>query len=272
MGLFSARPPERDEMPFFEHLDALRPRLLRSAAVLLLFTVAAFFAGEQLMYVITWPQSASFPANRLFARLADILSSDVLRINSRPIELINTAMAGQFNLHLSISFHAALILSLPYMLFEMWGFIRPALTESELRAGRMAVLSIAACFFTGILFGYFVLVPLSVDFLSGHIVSSSITNMIDIASYMSLVLNLTLACGVVFLLPVMVSFLTRMGLLHASFMRRCRRHALLLLSVAAAIITPPDIASMILVMLPLYALYELSIRISTHIETSRQRN
>ena len=262
MGLFGRSEPERSEMSFFEHLDALRPRLLRSGAVLLLLAVLCFACRELLVTVVTGPESPWFPTNRFFGWLAERMSSESLRINSRPLVLINTEMAGQFNLHLSMSLFGALILGVPYVLWELWGFVKPALTESELRASRRIVLYVTLCFFTGVAFGYFVLCPLSVNFLSNYEVGGQIANMIEIGSYVSLVTTLPLVCGVVFLLPVVVWILSRAGLLTAAFMRRYRRHALLFLSIGAAIITPPDVASMVLVLVPMYGLYELSIGIA----------
>lgn len=249
-------------MSFFEHVDALRPRLVRSALMLMVLVCVAFACKDLLMAIITGPQSSDFPTNRFFGWLADRMSSEVLRINSRPVTLINTAMAGQFNLHLSLSFYTALIVAVPYFLWEVWGFVKPALTERELRASRRIVAYVTLCFFTGVLFGYFVLSPLSVNFLSNYVVSDRISNLIDMDSYVSLVLNLSFVCGVVFLLPVAVSLLSRAGILSASFMKRYRRHALVVLTAMAAVITPPDVASMVLVMLPLYGLYELSISIA----------
>lgn len=262
MGLFGGGASDNAEMPFFGHLDALRPRLVRSAAVLLLLMAAAFACKGWLMAVIEGPESADFPTNRFFAWLAERMSSDALRINGEPLTLINTEMAGQFNLHLSLSFYTALILSIPYFLAEIWGFIRPALTDPERRTGRKFVFYVTACFFAGVLFGYFVLAPLSVNFLAGYSVGGQIRNMIEIGSYVSLVVNLSLVSGLVFLLPVAVSLLSRAGILSASFMKRYRRHALVVLAALSALITPPDAASMILVMLPLYGLYELSIGIA----------
>ena len=262
MGLFGNREPDNGEMPFFEHFDALRPRLVRSVAVLFLLMCAAFACKELLMAVITGPQSPEFPTNRLFAELADRMSSDVLRINSHPLVLINTSMAGQFNLHLSLSFYTALLLAVPYFLWELWGFVRPALTDGEVRVCRRFVSYVTLCFFAGVLFGYFLLAPLSVNFLSGYIVSERISNMTDIDSYVSLVLNLSAVCGLVFLLPVAVGLLSRAGIVSAALMKRFRRHAIIVLAALAAVVTPPDVASMVLVMLPLYGLYELSIGIA----------
>ena len=270
MALFKVSEPEEVDMSFWEHLDALRPRIMRSVVAMLVFMVVAFLFGDALMSVVTGPMSSWFPTNRFFAWLADVLSSDVLRINSDPVQLINTAMAGQLNLHLSIAFHTALLLAIPYLLWEFWGFVRPALTANEQRRGRFFVLQVSMCFFTGVLFGYFMLAPLSVNFLSGYRVSDAIDNMIDISSYMSLVLNMTFVCGVIFLLPVLASLLSGMGLLTAGFMRKYRRHAIIVLAVLAAFVTPPDAVSMVLVLIPLYGLYELSISVAARGEKRYQ--
>lgn len=262
MGLFKIREPDPVDMSFFEHLDALRPRLMRSAAALFVFMIAAFMAKDLLMAIIMGPKSDWFPTNRFFAWLSEVMNTDVLRINDRPMTLINTVMAGQFNLHLRLAFHTALLFTVPYMLWELWGFVKPALSASELRSSRLFVLYVTLCFFTGVAFGYFLLTPLSINFLANYTVSDDISNMIDIESYMSIVLNMSFVCGFVFLMPVLVGLLSEMGLLTASFMKRYRRHAIVILAVVSAVITPPDAMSMVLVMMPLYGLYELSISIA----------
>lgn len=272
MALFKVSEPEEIDMSFWEHLDALRPRIMRSVVALFVFMVVAFLFGDALMTLITGPMSSWFPTNRFFAWLADVTSSDVLRINSNPIQLINTAMAGQFNLHLSMAFHTALLLVIPYILWELWGFISPALTGRERRRGRFFVLEVSMWFLMGVCFGYFMLAPLSVNFLSGYTVSSSIANMIDISSYMSLVLNMTFVCGLIFLLPVLARLLSGMGLLTADFMRKYRRHAIIVLALLSAFVTPPDAVSMVLVLIPLYGLYELSIWVAERGERRYQRS
>ncbi len=251
-----------NDMTFFEHLDALRPGLIRSVAVLMVVMVVAFLFKEPIMEVVMGPKSPDFITNSLMYQLAESTGSEVLKINQKPIMLINTTMAGQFNMHLMMAFYVALIVAIPYLLFELWLFVRPALTRSERRSSTRFILYIVMCMAIGICFGYFVLSPLSVNFLTGYIVSSDITNMIDVGSYISLVANLVLVCALVFELPVAVYFLSMTGLITAQFMKRYRRHAVVLLAVGAAIITPPDIMSMILVIIPLYLLYELSIKIA----------
>lgn len=270
MALFKISEPEETDMSFWEHLDVLRPRIMRSVAALLIFMVVAFIFGDTLIKIITGPMEEWFPTNRMFARLADALSSDVLRINSTPVHLINTAMAGQLNLHLSLAFHTALLLVIPYLLWELWGFVRPALTKAEQRRGRFFVLQVSCCFFIGATFGYFMLAPLSVNFLSGYTVGDVISNMIDVSSYMSLVLNITFVCGLIFLLPILANVLSGMGLLTADFMRKYRRHAIVVLAVLAAFVTPPDAVSMVLVLIPLYGLYELSISVAARGEKRYQ--
>ena len=251
-----------NDMTFFEHLDALRPGLIRSVAVLMVVMVVAFLFKEPIMEVLMGPKSPDFITNSLMYQLAESTDSEVLKINQKPITLINTTMAGQFNMHLMMAFYVALIVAIPYLLFELWLFVRPALTRSERRSSTRFILYIIMCMAIGICFGYFVLSPLSVNFLTGYIVSSDITNMIDVGSYISLVANLVLVCALVFELPVAVHFLSMTGLISAQLMKKYRRHAVVLLAVGAAIITPPDIMSMILVIIPLYLLYELSIKIA----------
>ena len=217
---------ESAEMDFWSHFAALRPHLVRGAAV----------------------------------------NPEAFDVSNLDFRVINTAMAGQFNLHMKISFVTGLVLAMPYVLWEFWRFVKPALTQREIAATHRFVFWISACFFTGLLFGYFVIVPLSVSFFINYEASASIVNMIDVNQYLSTVIVASLASALVFQLPLLVYFLTRMGLVSSSFLKRYRRHAFVGLLVIAAIITPPDIFSLILVIIPLYWLYELSIRLSSRIE------
>ncbi len=269
--LFRVDEPEDGDMSFMEHLDHLRPRLLRAVVALFVFIIVAFAFGDELMAVIMGPKSEWFPTNRLFAWLAESSGKEFLRINSGELTLINTAMAGQINLHIRMAFYTAILLAVPYLLWELWGFVKPALTREEQRKSRFFVLEVSLCFFVGVLFGYFVLSPLSVNFLGSYSMSEQLSNMIDISSYMSLISNMVFVCGVIFLLPILSRVLARMGVLTAAFMRKYRRHAIVVLAVLAALVTPPDVASMVLVMIPLYALYEFSIHIVAGVEKSLKR-
>ncbi|MDE6779752.1 MAG: twin-arginine translocase subunit TatC [Alistipes sp.] len=255
------------EGTFGDHLEALRPHLIRSAAVLVAVLVAAFLCkGLIVDRVLFGPMQEWFPTNRLLAALADATGVEQLRINDGVVELVSTTMAGQLNLHIKIAFYVALVAAFPYMLWEVWRFVRPALTERELAACRSFVGWVSLCFFSGVAFGYVIIAPLTVNFLSGYRVSSAVENMIDVNSYLSTIIDVTLACGAIFQLPLLVWFLARMGLLTAAFMRRYRRHAIVILTVVSAVITPPDVVSTILVIMPLYGLYELSIAIARRAE------
>lgn len=249
-------------MSFFEHLDAMRPGLVRSTIVLIVLVIAAFIGKDIIMAIIMGPKSPEFPTNALLYNLAEVLDSEVLKINQQPVTLINTKMAGQFNMHILASFYVALILTLPYILFELWLFIKPALSAKEIKNSRIFILYIIVCMAIGVAFGYFILAPISVNFLTNYCISEDINNLIDIGSYISLVANLTLVSAIIFELPVLIYFLSKMGVITASFMQKYRRHAIVILAIGAAIITPPDIISMILVIIPLYMLYELSIGIA----------
>ena len=258
-------------MSFWEHLDQLRPRLLRVAAAFILFMVVAFLFGDELMVLITGPKSEWFPTNRFFAWLAERSGKEFLRINATPLSLINTAMAGQFNLHIRLAFNTSLLVVIPYALWELWRFIVPALTQKERSRSRFFVLEVSLCFLVGVLFGYFALTPLSVNFLATYSMGDQIANMIDVSSYISLVLNLVFVCGLIFLLPILTRTLAKMGVLTADFMRKYRRHAIVVLAVLSAFITPPDAMSMMLVLLPLYGLYELSVVVVARAEAAYNR-
>ena len=251
-----------NNMTFFEHLDALRPGLVRTVVITVVAMIVAFLIKEPIMEAVMGPKSPDFVTNRAMYNLAEQMGSEVLKINQEPVSLINTTMAGQFNMHMMMAFYVALIVAIPYLLFELWLFVRPALTSSERKSSTLFILYIIICMALGIALGYYILSPLSVNFLTGYVVSADITNMIDVGSYISLVANLVLVCALIFELPVAVHFLSKTGLVTASFMKKYRRHAVVVLAIGAAIITPPDIVSMILVIIPLYLLYEMSIWIA----------
>ncbi|MRR21141.1 twin-arginine translocase subunit TatC, partial [bacterium] len=195
----------------------------------------------------------------------------VLCINQNPIELISIKMSGQFTTHINISLVAGLILAFPYVFWEFWSFFRPALYEKERKYARGAVTMASLLFMIGILFGYFIITPLSINFLGSYRVSDIVTNQINITSYIGSVTSVALSAGVTFELPIVVFFLARIGVLTPDFMRKYRRHAIVLVLVVAAVITPPDIFSQILVSLPLLLLYEASIIIAQRVVRNKEK-
>lgn len=193
-------------------------------------------------------------------------------IREIPFKLINTELSGQFTTHMWISFIGGLIVGFPYVLWELWRFIKPALHEKERKNTTGFVFFASLLFITGVLFSYYIIVPLTINFLGSYQVSADVDNMISMSSYISTVTTLTLATGIVFELPIVVYFLTKFGIMTPDFMRKYRRHALVVILIVAALITPsPDISSQLLVAIPLYILYEFSIFVSSYVVKKQQK-
>jgi len=255
-----------EEMTFFEHLDALRPHLMRGSIALFAVAVAAFFLNDWIIDGLLFgPARPDFPSNRVLTWLGELVGSTSYQAGGTEFEIINTRMAGQFNLQITVSVVTGLVITIPYLMWELWCFIRPGLTWYERRRTNLFVLYVSVCFFVGLLFGYYVITPLAVNFLTGWTASPIIENMIDAGSYLKTVITTSLACALVFQLPILVYFLARMDIVTAAFLRKYRKHAIVVLAIVSALITPPDMLSMILVMLPLLLLYELSIKIAVRV-------
>ncbi|MXV16968.1 twin-arginine translocase subunit TatC [Hufsiella ginkgonis] len=263
------------EMSFFDHLDVLRGHLIRSAIAICIFATLAWCYYDFIYNeVILGPKHTGFWTYRMMCLLSKnfpSLFSDfcVTKIN---FELINTEMAGQFTLQMNSSLMIGVIFGIPYLLFELWRFIKPGLNETEQKSTTGFVFFASALFLLGILFGYYIITPMSINFLAGFVVSSDIKNMIEIDSYMSSVATLTIGTGIVFELPVVIFVLSKMGLMTPKFMRSSRRYAIVIILIIAAVVTPtPDILTMMVVSFPLFILYEFSITISGMVERSKKK-
>ena len=221
--------------------------------------------------IIFAPKNPDFWTDRMFALLSEYVGVDALKINTHELQLISISMSGQFMVHMWTSIIAGFILAFPYVIFQFWSFIKPALYENERRHATGAVMYMTILFFIGVLFGYYLIVPLSVDFLGAYSISSTVVNQINILSYISTVTSIVIAGGVIFELPIIAFFLSKVGLLTPRFMRKYRRHSFLVLLIISAIITPPDIFSQIMVCIPLVLLYEVSIVISGRVEKANLR-
>jgi sec-independent protein translocase protein TatC len=255
-----------NEMSFLEHLEVLRWHLIRALLAILVVAIVAFiFKDIVFNKIILAPKMPEFITNRLLCEFGRSINILKLCINSKPLEVISIKMAGQFSMHIMVSLVAGLVVAFPYVFFEFWRFIVPALYSKEKQHARGAVFYSSMLFMIGILFGYFVIVPLSVHFLGSYSVSDQVTNQINLISYVSTIASVVLAAGIVFELPILMYFLTKAGLVTPQFLKKYRRHSLIVILAMAAIITPPDIFSMILVSLPLILLYEAGITISKRI-------
>lgn len=250
-------------MTFWKHLEELRGHLIRSAIAIFLLGVTAFIAKDFIFsQVILAPKEPYFLTNRAFCWLSQQLSIPALCINKDPVKLINIELAGQFTTHVVVSLILGIIVAVPYIVWEIWRFIRPGLNEKERANSRGAVLIISGLFLVGILFAYFLIVPLSINFLGSYQVSGLVENQIALRSFITTVTTITFAAGILFELPVFVFFLSKAGIVTPTTLRKQRKLAFVLIIALAALITPPDIFSQIMVGIPLFVLYEISIRIS----------
>lgn len=259
-----------NEMSFLQHLEELRWHLVRASAVVLICGVGVFLNKQFVFdHIILAPKSADFVTNRFFGWLAVQLNSPDLAINTKPFQLINIDLAGQFSMHLNIAIIGGIIISIPYILWEFWRFVRPALYENERKHVTSAVIYSSALFILGICFGYYLIVPLTTHFFGSYQVSETVLNQINLTSFISSVTTIVLGSGIVFELPIVMFFLTKVGLTGSSFYKKYRKHAFIALLCLAAIITPPDAFSMLLVTGPLALLYELGILMARLVEKRR---
>ena len=261
------------EMSFFDHLDILRKHLLRALAVVTLLICVAFYFTDFIWHsVIMAPKSADFWTYRMMCKLVEAFPSigSEFCITNIKAKIINTEMAGQFTLQMNSCIMAGIILGIPYLLFEIWLFIKPALLDTERKSASGFVFFASLLFAIGLMFGYYLICPLSINFLVNYTVDESIENTFTISSYLSTVITLTIGSGIIFQLPVVIFILSKLGIMTPKFMRSSRRYAAVLILVVAAVVTPTaDPYTMLIVAFPLFLLYELSIVISARIEKKK---
>lgn len=259
------------EMTFGEHLDELRKILIRVALVFALLFIVLFTMKGVVLKVVFAPITPEFPTNRLFTWLATAMGSDALNIHPENVQLFNNKMAGQFMLHIKSSVVGALVVAFPFLIWQLWLFVKPALPPHQRKQSIRYVLETPIWFILGLLFGYYVIAPLAINFLGNYSVSEEISNIIDVGSYMSTVLGVTFAAALAFQLPLLIRLLATIGLITSESMRQYRKVAVVALLIFAAIITPPDVVSQILIFVPCYALYEYGITIAKHIEARKEK-
>ncbi len=255
------------ELTFFDHLEELRWHLIRIILAILLFSLLSFIFKDVVFNTIIFgPANNNFYSYEAWCKLVHKLHlSNNLCFKPINFEIINTEMAGQFVTHIKVAFYVGLILAFPYTIFELWRFVSPALYEKERKASSRAIFICSILFYIGVIFAYFILIPFSLDFLSHYNVSYSIKNTFTLTNYINFLSTLLLATGIMFELPVAVYVLAKLGIISASMMKKYWRYAFVITLVISALITPPDIASMILVGIPLFGLYIISIFIASRI-------
>ncbi|WP_439182063.1 twin-arginine translocase subunit TatC [Carboxylicivirga taeanensis] len=255
------------EMSFLEHLEVLRWHIVRAFGSVFVFAVLAFvFKGFVFDTVILAPSSPHFFTNDLLCRLADSLDMPLLCINQIPLSFQNINMSGQFTTHIWVSFVAGIVVAFPYIFWEFWRFIKPALYQNEINNSRGAIFFASSLFTIGILFAYYIICPLSVHFLGTYQVSEKVENIVNLGSYISTITSIVLAGGIIFELPIFIYFLAKVGLVTSDFLIKYRKHSIVIALMLAAIITPPDVISQLLVCFPLIILYESGIIIAKNLE------
>ena len=262
---------DQAEMTFGEHLDEVRKILVRVALIFALLFIVLFSIKGIVLDVVFAPISESFPTNRLFAWLAQLLNSDTLNIHPENVELFNNKMAGQFMLHIKSSIVGAFIIAFPYLIWELWLFVKPALPANRRKQSIRYVIETPVWFVIGLMFGYFVIAPMAVNFLGNYQVSDQISNIIDVSSFMTTVISVSFAGAIAFQLPLLIRLLATIGLVTADGMRQYRKVAVAALLIFAAVITPPDVVSQCLIFVPCYILYEYGIGIAERIEKRRAK-
>lgn len=251
------------EMSFVDHIEELRWHIIRSLIVLIVVSIVVFFNIQWIFdKVILGPAKPDFISYKWLCQLGQLIHVDVLCLGDMQMKFQNNQMSGQFMMSFSVSFMIGFILSFPFIFWELWKFIKPALKPSELKYARGIVFWCSLLFFTGVAFAYFIIAPFTINFFANYQLSPSFENIITIANYYDTMNDLILGMGIVFELPVIVFFLSRIGILTPKFMREKRRFAIVIILVLAAVITPPDWFSIWLVAIPLLILYEAGIFIS----------
>ncbi|MBS1618224.1 MAG: twin-arginine translocase subunit TatC [Bacteroidetes bacterium] len=281
MALFGNKNTVNDEaeMGFFDHIDALRQHIFRAAIVVILVTCVMLYKSSWVFdRLIFGPVKSDFLTYRLLCHLSNsirpllckfspLLCPDKgLCFDGLDIKFMNTELFGQFMTQIQISIVLGVVFSFPYIIWEIWRFIRPALSETEARkSGRIVVFS-SVFFFIGVAFAYFLIVPFSLNFAYGYQISGQVSNMFTLDNYISFVTMMMLGSGAIFELPMIIFFLAKMGIITAQFMRNYRRHAIIVILILAAVITPsPDMFTMTIVAIPIYFLFELSIVVAARV-------
>lgn len=255
-------------MSFLSHLEELRWHLVRSVVAILVFSIVAFNFPNILFHdIILGPSRESFISYKVLCQLGEYLNMPSLCLKQNQlVKFQNTQMAGQLTFHIWASLIAGFIIAFPYVAWEIWRFVKPALYIKEKKNITGLVFFVTLLFFLGVAFAYFVIAPLTVNFLMTYdVMGDTVENKPLISSYFSTVLNLVLGTGVIFQLPIFIYFLAKIGIVSPKFLKRYRRHAIVVIMILAAVITPPDVVSQILVAIPLLVLYEISIVIAKRV-------
>ena len=256
---------EQGNMPFLNHLEELRWRLVRAAvAILIVGTIIWFYQEKIIDSVFLSMAKKDFITFRIMCQFFGVCITEI------PIKFQSMTVSGQFSYALMMSFLGGIVVTFPYLFYQIWSFVKPGLKFNEKNLARGLVFYVSLLFFLGILFGYYIVAPLSIQFFGSYQMSSKIENIFTVNSYMSTILSTVFYCGIFFLLPVVTYLLTKIGLFDSAFLKKYRKHAIVIILILAAIITPPDVISQVIVSIPILILYEIGIVVSKRVEKQRK--
>lgn len=264
---------EERDMTFLDHLEELRWHLIRATlSIVIMGSIAFLLKGFIFDYILFGPKKIDFVTYQWFCQISQSLGQgNSFCITEMPFRIQSRTLAGQFSAHLWTSILAGFIVAFPYVLLEFWRFISPGLHASERKNARGFIFIASLLFFMGVLFGYYIVTPLSINFLGNYSVSEEVFNDFDLSSYIGMLRVSVLASGLIFELPILIYFFTKIGLITPTFLRKNRKFALVIVLSLSAIITPPDIASQIIVSIPVLILYEVSIWIAKWVYNKQQK-
>ena len=248
---------ENTQMSFLEHLEELRWRLVRCAIAIVSIGIVIWVFQEWIMEnVFLSMKSHDFISFRLMCQWFGTCVEDI------PVQLQIMTVSGQFGYALMMSFMGGLVLGFPFIFYQIWAFLKPGLKFKEKKMAKGIVFYVSLLFFLGISFGYLVVAPLSIQFFGSYQISGDIRNDFTISSYMSTILSTVFYTGLFFLLPVIIYLLSKVGLITPEFLKKYRKHALVVILILSALITPPDVISQVIVSIPILILYEIGILVS----------
>jgi sec-independent protein translocase protein TatC len=275
MGLFSKKSTsaQRAEMSFFDHLDELRKHLFRSAIAIILGAILVhIFNNFIIKKVLMGPTHPNFPTYTLLCKLGNYLHmGNSLCLNEIKVRLQSNSVAGQFGVYVNILIIGGIILAFPYVFWQFWKFLKPALKTNELKGTRGVILWVSTLFFIGVLFGYFVVAPYTINFFANFTIDENVENIWTINSYFSTMIPLILGSGMAFQLPLVLYFLAKIDIVSTAFLKKYRKHSILIIVIAVSAITPPDMLSTIVCSIPLILLYEVSIILCKGVERKKKK-
>jgi sec-independent protein translocase protein TatC len=252
---------QEKQMSFLDHLEELRWRLVKSAISIVIFGIIIWiYQSEIIDFVFLSMKDPSFITYRFFCNYFGVCTSEI------PVNIQSTTMSGQFSYAMMMSFMGGIIIAFPYIFHQLWSFVKPGLKQNEKSALKGIVFYVSLLFFIGIMFGYYVVAPLCVQFFGTFQLSKNIENIFTISSYMSTIISTVFYTGLLFLLPVVAYLLAKIGIISPEFLKKYRKHSIVVVLILAAVITPPDLISQVIVSIPILLLYEISIFVTSRIK------